>query len=505
MIIWLGACALALTLVVGVLAVVVDDDRGARRESWQSDWAAATAAAWDRQPPPPLPARALEAGDVELAQTAGRLVAVADGDGVRPLQVWVLEDDRWTGPSAPPGPPRGRATVVATAHELVVWGGVAGAAVSNEGFAFDPMAHEWRPLAHGPLPPRQGAVGLWTGSEVVVVGGHDGDGRTAAQAAAYDATADAWRLLPNADGLPGATVMAATWTGERAVLWAYDEEPVPQPRLLVLDVAAEAWGRLDPPPFAPANAASGLAADEDGNLVATTTEFRSVGAARLPAATVAATGPAPGSDAGTVPAPGPGPGTTPAGGAPSAPRDRGTDDAHDVHQARHARLDPRRRRRRPCRAAGRRLAAARPAAGARRRSLPQRPAAGRGGHRAGQPVLRRAVPAPRRGLVAAAAAAGRGDRPPGRHRGAGDRRRGVLPGPAGPGGRRRARPRRAGAAAPAVGLTGRPGTGARGQTSSRPVKSRQVRQACGSVPRPTWRRGHSAGSWASGVSAVGTP
>src|SRR5690606_33355199 len=150
-------------------------------------------------------------------------------------------------------------------------------------------------------------------------------------------------------------VMAATWTGERAVLWAYDEEPVPQPRLLVLDVAAEAWGRLDPPPFAPANAASGLAADEDGNLVATTTEFRSVGAARLPAATVAATGPAPGSDAGTVPAPGPGPGTTPAGGAPSAPRDRGTDDAHDVHQARHARLDPRRRRRRPCRAAGRRL------------------------------------------------------------------------------------------------------------------------------------------------------
>jgi len=70
------------------------------------------------------------------------------------------------------------------------------------------------------------AVGLWTGSEVVVVGGAldsdntslDPGGRP--RAAAYDPVRNRWRMLPPLPLSPQA--VTAVWGGDRVVAWDYE-------------------------------------------------------------------------------------------------------------------------------------------------------------------------------------------------------------------------------------------------------------------------------------------
>lgn len=75
----------------------------------------------------------------------------------------------------------------------------------------------WSPMAPAPITARALAASVWTGTEVVVVGGQAGDGRFLRDAAAYNPTTDAWRRLPDAphDVLPGAT---ALWTGREVLV-----------------------------------------------------------------------------------------------------------------------------------------------------------------------------------------------------------------------------------------------------------------------------------------------
>jgi hypothetical protein len=115
--------------------------------------------------------------------------------------------------------------------------------------AYNPVKDTWRRIA--PLPsPRDGANAVWTGRELLVVGG------TARVGFAYDPATNRWRRLPAMDSLRiGA---AALWTGRRLLLWGGTTRAgslVPPRHGLAYDPRSNRWtalpraplrGRLDP-------------------------------------------------------------------------------------------------------------------------------------------------------------------------------------------------------------------------------------------------------------------
>lgn len=123
----------------------------------------------------------------------------------------------------PPGPLGERIEFASawTGRELVVWGGLGwtpeGAeVVLDDGAAYDPASGTWRSLPTAPGPGRAGAVAVWTGEEVLVLGGREGT-TVLDDGLAYDPELDRWRTLP-AGPLDGRLPQAATWAGDRVVV-----------------------------------------------------------------------------------------------------------------------------------------------------------------------------------------------------------------------------------------------------------------------------------------------
>ncbi|NND03189.1 MAG: hypothetical protein HKN91_10415, partial [Acidimicrobiia bacterium] len=109
------------------------------------------------------------------------------------------------------------AAVVWTGEQLIVWGGEvpngsarpdAGWPVTNTGGAYDPVTNTWFSIPSGPLSARSGAAAVWTGSEMLVLGGQAGS-------AAYNPATRLWRELA-AEGLP--IEKATVWTGTEVIV-----------------------------------------------------------------------------------------------------------------------------------------------------------------------------------------------------------------------------------------------------------------------------------------------
>jgi hypothetical protein len=114
----------------------------------------------------------------------------------------------------PPGlfAPRGGHDVLWTGSEMVVWGGAEGDRPPDlvDGAAFDPETSAWRILPRAPLEPSTLTRAVWAGDEMVVI--------SEEATAAYDPVSDGWRIV--AEGLapphaPGLVV----WTGDAVALW----------------------------------------------------------------------------------------------------------------------------------------------------------------------------------------------------------------------------------------------------------------------------------------------
>jgi hypothetical protein len=121
-------------------------------------------------------------------------------------------DDTWR--RLPPAPTR-HGVLVWTGHELLGWGGGCCGDVSDDGSAYDPETHTWRKLAAAPIPGQQSPAAVWTGHELVVVNGYDPEGKPVG-GAAYDPAADSWRRIPSlAQRTQGAI---AVWNGEEVLL-----------------------------------------------------------------------------------------------------------------------------------------------------------------------------------------------------------------------------------------------------------------------------------------------
>jgi len=137
-------------------------------------------------------------------------------------------------------------------HELLVF--VSGISAASgkplsagfaRGAAFEPTANRWRVLQKRPV---AGGAGVWDGSELIVVGA----GRTGRVTEAFDPVANRWRRLANAPfgRLGGVPV----WTGSQVIVWGghADRRGMTIPRhALAFDPRANRWTSIDEAPMRP--------------------------------------------------------------------------------------------------------------------------------------------------------------------------------------------------------------------------------------------------------------
>jgi len=152
----------------------------------------------------------------------------------------------------PPAPIASRIAegVVWTGEEMIVWGGVTQKAVrpvgpcdrcASDGAAYNPAAGTWRAIA--PAPPGVEGVGsggvAWTGRELVVWASNSPDGPSGA--AAYDPATDSWRRLP-AGPLGRRELYVSVWTGkELLVVGGALGDTQAKPIAAALDPTAGTW------------------------------------------------------------------------------------------------------------------------------------------------------------------------------------------------------------------------------------------------------------------------
>ena len=157
---------------------------------------------------------------------------LADGAAYNPA------DDSWRVlADAPDGTAAIGAGVVWTGSELVVWGGQDAAG----GSAYTPATDSWRTLPAAPIGPRLVANAVWTGAEVIVWA--DGDG------AAYEPSTDMWRALSPSPLSPAQP--SGVWTGSEVLFLggAWDAAGFAQGAFY--DPAADSWRTIQPGPWHP--------------------------------------------------------------------------------------------------------------------------------------------------------------------------------------------------------------------------------------------------------------
>jgi N-acetylneuraminic acid mutarotase len=113
--------------------------------------------------------------------------------------------------------PRGEHTAAWTGTEMIVWGGYDGDYVTTGG-RYDPAADSWAGVSTiGAPAARSGHTAVWTGTEMIVWGGHDGG--YLASGGRYEPFTDTWTAM-STTGVPAArSGHTAVWTGTEMIVW----------------------------------------------------------------------------------------------------------------------------------------------------------------------------------------------------------------------------------------------------------------------------------------------
>ncbi|HKR56300.1 MAG TPA: hypothetical protein VJS20_08360, partial [Gemmatimonadales bacterium] len=122
-------------------------------------------------------------------------------------------------------------TAVWTGTEMIVWGGVDGTAIPNSvgvsyannhlgnGARYNPLTDTWTPLASAGSPPAtMSHSAIWTGTEMIVWGGH-GESGYVNSGGRYSPQLDAWTMLPTLDAPTPREGQTAVWTGQEMIVW----------------------------------------------------------------------------------------------------------------------------------------------------------------------------------------------------------------------------------------------------------------------------------------------
>ncbi|HEV8063280.1 MAG TPA: hypothetical protein VGP46_00550, partial [Acidimicrobiales bacterium] len=123
----------------------------------------------------------------------------------------------WSPLPLAPIQPRSQYAAVWTGEEMIVWGGYNGNTTYGDGASYAPTTRKWLKIAAGPLSPRDGPVSVWTGKAMILFGGDSAAGALSDGAAYYPAS-NKWRKLAPIPSVLGGNLSAggsyAVWTGK---------------------------------------------------------------------------------------------------------------------------------------------------------------------------------------------------------------------------------------------------------------------------------------------------
>lgn len=229
--------------------------------------------AWTRLPDAPIPVRLNHTAtwtDARVIVWGGAdretLAVVADG------AAWDPDTDEWEAIPAAPIEARWGHEAVWTGDELLVWGGTAGpdhlAACFTDGARYDPGARQWQPISAAPGEERCGAAVAWSGEELLVFGGHAGQGPPAPgdrhdDGVAFDPDTGQWRAIPAAPISARSGALGA-WVGDELVVYgghSSDDGFTYTNDGAAYDPDDDAWRELPDSPLPPLVGVHGVAAD----------------------------------------------------------------------------------------------------------------------------------------------------------------------------------------------------------------------------------------------------
>ena len=163
--------------------------------------------------------------DPVVAWTGTALLVVSgysyEGQPAGPSGRYERQGDSWVPMAQPPVEIASSAVGVWTGSRLVVWGGARPpqAGVLATGAVYDPMTDRWTPMSTEGAPrARTGHSAIWTGQEVVIWGGFNGYVREFySDGARYDPATDRWRPMSSTDAPAARLVHEAIWTGREMI------------------------------------------------------------------------------------------------------------------------------------------------------------------------------------------------------------------------------------------------------------------------------------------------
>jgi hypothetical protein len=130
----------------------------------------------------------------------------------------------WLGATASGGAPSAREShsAVWTGSQMIVWGGLDATGIHvNSGGRYDPAANAWlgATAVSGAPSARRLHSAIWTGGEMVVWGGFDGND-VLGTGGRYNPVSNAWGLPTSTSRPPGARFQhSAVWTGSEMIVW----------------------------------------------------------------------------------------------------------------------------------------------------------------------------------------------------------------------------------------------------------------------------------------------
>jgi N-acetylneuraminic acid mutarotase len=131
--------------------------------------------------------------------------------------------DTWH-PITTQGAPSGRRnhTAVWTGNSMIVWGGSDTAGASAAGGRYNPVADTWSSIASSNAPvARLGHVAVWSGSEMLVWGGASGYALVPPPPVGgrYNPANNTWKAMSTTNQPVSGSGAAAVWTGNELVVW----------------------------------------------------------------------------------------------------------------------------------------------------------------------------------------------------------------------------------------------------------------------------------------------
>ena len=139
-------------------------------------------------------------------------------------------DDTWTATSTTNAPsPRDGHTAIWTGTEMIVWGGHQQPDVLNTGGRYNPSTDTWSTTGTTSAPDaRASHTAVWTGTEMIVWGGNGCCPTYFNTGGRYNPGTDSWTATSTANAPDARLIHTAVWTGSQMIVWG-GQGPLPPP------------------------------------------------------------------------------------------------------------------------------------------------------------------------------------------------------------------------------------------------------------------------------------